>query len=276
MPSCRLTRVITAASAFAVVFSLWSANDKPANAASFTPHRAVYDMTLDKSRSNGVVSRAQGKLEFEWADVCAGWMVSQKTRIQVSYGDGRTVDFGWSINSLEAKNGQRYQFFIRRFFGDGESESVRGKAQLDGPGGPGLATYSVPEEKEIMLPKGTIFPTEHTLLLMDAAERGEKNFWRIMFDGSGDEGLSGVNVAISEQIPAGKAGEFKSPLLDDVESWRMDLAFFSMDKSNSEPEHEQTLRLFANGVVDELLLDYGDFVLKATLKQLEKLPVPNC
>ena len=49
-----------------------------------------------------------------------------------------------------------------------------------------------------------------------------------------------------------------------------------MDETVSEPEHEQGLRLYANGIVDEMLLDYGDFVLRAELDVLEALPPLEC
>jgi hypothetical protein len=42
------------------------------------------------------------------------------------------------------------------------------------------------------------------------------------------------------------------------------------------PEHEQVFRIFATGVVDEMLLDYGDFTLRADLQSVEALPAPQC
>jgi hypothetical protein len=54
-------------------------------------------------------------------------------------------------------------------------------------------------------------------------------------------------------------------LIDDVPSWRVQLAFFGPGAQSVEPEQEQGLRLFANGVVDEMTLDYGDLVLASDL-----------
>lgn len=59
-------------------------------------------------------------------------------------------------------------------------------------------------------------------------------------------------------------------------SWRVNLAFFGVGAESVEPEQEQGLRLFANGVVDEMHLDYGDFVLDADLTELTRLPAPEC
>ncbi len=267
-----------AARALIVLAAAWTlAGPAPAGAApAFAPHRAVYELTLSQTRASGAMSQARGKLEFEWADVCTGWTVSQRTQVQMATTEGQVIDFGWTLNALEAKDGLRYRFFIRRFNADGSTENLRGEARLRGPGQGGLATFSSPEGREIALPKGTLFPTAHSLLLMRAAGEGDMPLWRTVFDGSGDEGLFGVNAAISQTIAPDDALGIDSPLVRGQKSWRLHLAYFGMDETVSEPQHEQKLRLFANGVVDELLLDYGDFALVARLQSLDALPELEC
>lgn len=246
-------------------------------AATFTPHRAVYGLSLEKSRGNGSISRAQGKLEFEWADICTGWTVSQRTLVQLVSNEGQVIDFGWTLNAMEAKDGTYYRFFIRRLNAGGAAENQRGEARLTAPGQGGTATYSEPTAQEVKLPKGTLFPTAHSLLLLGAAETGEFPLWRQVFDGSGEEGgLYGISAAFAGALPAGEPGQLKSPLLQDQKSWRLHLAYFGADESVSVPEHEQIFRIYANGVVDEMLLDYGDFILRADLQTLEGLPAPQC
>ena len=241
-----------------------------------TPHRAVYDLSLLKSRGKGPVAQARGKLEFEWADVCTGWTVQQRTRVEISYAEGAVVEFGWTLNAFETKDGQRYRFFIRRFDAGGPSEELRGEAHLSAPGEGGLATFSEPEVREIVLPKGTMFPTAHSLLLIEMAERDALPLWRVVFDGSGDEGLFGVNAVISRAMPADSGAAIDSPLVRGQRSWRLHMAYFGMDEAVAEPEHEQALRMFANGVVDQLVLDYGDFALQGDLAEIEGLPSPEC
>jgi hypothetical protein len=68
----------------------------------------------------------------------------------------------------------------------------------------------------------------------------------------------------------------RSPLLIAGPSWHVALAFFPATGQGAEPEHEQALRIHANGVVEDLVLDYGDFTVIATLKKLEKLPPADC
>ena len=238
-------------------------------------HKAVYGLSLGSLRSSSRVVEAAGRFEFEWQDVCDGWTVSQKFRIALLYEDGISVNFGWSLSSWEAKDGSRYRFFIRRFDDSGQSESVRGEAQLRGDG-TGRATYREPEAREIELPVGTLFPTRHTMHVLAQAEAGSAPIWTMVFDGSGDQGLFGVSAALSRRLGPDAPTQLTSPLVDGMPSWRVDLAFFGAGAESVEPEQEQSLRLYANGVVDEMRLDYGDFVLDADLTELSRLPDPDC
>ena len=135
--------------------------------------------------TSGAMTRAQGKLEFEWADVCTGWTVSQRTRVRMATSEGDTFEFGWSLNALESRDGRRYRFFIRRINPGGVDEEVRGEARFDEAGERGVAVFDAPEARELQLAKGTLFPTAHSLVLMEAAEKGELPLWRTVFDGSG-------------------------------------------------------------------------------------------
>ncbi|MEQ8356680.1 MAG: DUF1849 family protein [Kiloniellaceae bacterium] len=239
------------------------------------PHKAVYALSLGSLKSSSPVVEAAGRFEFEWKNVCDGWAVSQKFRIALLYEDGISVTFGWSLSSWEAKDGSRYRFFIRRFDGSGQNESLRGEAKIEADGS-GRAVFREPEGREVDLPKGTLFPTAHSLHVLEQAKAGAAPIWTLVFDGSGEEGLFGVSAALSRRLGAETPPRLESPLIAGVPSWRVNLAFFGAGAESVEPEQEQGLRLFANGVVDEMRLDYGDFVLDADLTELAALPSPEC
>ena len=240
------------------------------------PHRAVYDMELAGSRSNSTVVHANGTLEFEWADACDGWTITQRAKIEVGHSDGRVFDFGWSYSAWEAKGGEGYRFFIRRLYGGEAEEEVKGEASLTAADGDGLAVFQKPEERDVPLPAGTLFPSRHTIEVLDALESGDMPLWRNVFDGSGDEGIYGVSATEVQELAPGDARGFESPLLAEQTSWFVQLAFFGMDESESLPEQEQGLRLYANGVADQLTFDYGDFSVSARLNALEALPATGC
>ena len=59
-------------------------------------------------------------------------------------------------------------------------------------------------------------------------------------------------------------------------SWRMRLAFFPADSGNDKPDYELGMRLLDNGVSRDMVLDYGEFAIKARLNEIEALPKPRC
>ncbi len=241
-----------------------------------TPHRAVYALELGKIRSNSNVTRAEGRLEYEWDDVCDGWSVRQKTLLTVVHRNGQEVQSNWTINSWESKDGLRYRFYVRRFRPDGAVASVRGTAELAGPGLGGQAVFHDPEERVLELPAGTVFPTNYSLEMIELAESEGFPDWRVMFDGFGDAELQGVGAAMIGPVAPGEVPSLDSALLADLPSWRIRLAFFPLSRRTPEPDREQGFRVFANGVVDELVIDYGDFTIDAALEAISPLPAPNC
>lgn len=250
-----------------------------ANEVEILPHSAVYRMELTALASGSAVAAVVGRMEFEWQETCDAWTVSQRALMRVNYGDGTELDFGWTMNSWESKDGRNYRFFIRRLYSGGASEELRGKAELQAPGD-GEAVFSKPEERNLGLPVGTMFPTAHTKVLLDAARENQKLpslLWRSVFDGSGDSGLFGVSAAMIDALKPERELEPGLELVRGLPSWRMRLAFFDLERKQGQtPAHEQALRLYANGVVDELVLDYDEFSVRAILEDLKPVPAPTC
>ena len=265
-----------AAASFAVILSVQSLTGGLAAAPSIQSHRAIYGLNLGGTRSDSTVIQASGVLEFEWSDACDAWTVSQRARVELSHRDGEQLSFGWIFNSWEAKDGTGYRFYIRRLYGAGRDEQVKGEARMAGIGEGGTAYFSLPTEREVELPSGVIFPTRHTLSLLGHLEADDLPFWTTVFDGSTDDGLYGVSAMTSGMLPENEAVPLDSAILTGKPSWRLAMAFFGMNQAEAEPEQEQKLRLFSNGVTDDLTFDYGDFALDAKLQELESLPDSGC
>lgn len=258
------------------VLTLTGVSGAAAAAVTIAPHRAVYALELSQASSNSNVTQAEGRLEYEWDDVCDGWTVRQRTLLTMVHRSGQAIQSNWVINSWESKDGLKYRFFVRRFQPSGTVESIRGHAELEGPGQGGRAVFYDPEERVIELPKGTLFPTNYSLEMMTSAEQDTLPIWRIMFDGFGDDELLGVSAARVSALAAGETASVDSAMLTDQPSWRVRLAFFPLDRRTPEPDREQGFRVFANGIVDELVIDYGDFTIDADLQTLTSLPTATC
>jgi hypothetical protein len=247
-----------------------------ASAGQFAPHRAVYEMELAKARSSQAASAISGRMVFAWEDVCDGWTVDVKARMRVTFGDRGARDIAWSYSSWEADDSQRFRFYLRRQSGAGGTERVRGEARLM-PGEGGTARFTEPEERTVELPRDTLFPMAHTERVLDRAAAGDQLIWAHLFDGTGDgDGLFGVNAVVTQSYAAGEALPMAHALLDGQESWRVALAYFPAGASASTPESEQSTRLFDNGVAGHLTIDYGNFVVRGELTELEALERPDC
>lgn len=245
-----------------------------AHAFEIVPHRAVYDLSFAGAKGNSQVVDVTGSMMFEWEDACDGWSVTQRTAMSFSYQSGETVNLGWNLVTWESKDGLRYRFFIRNLENGEVKEEYRGEAHLDGPGRGGVADYTVPEGRKLPLPAGTLFPTAHTMALLKHIESGESFLWATIFDGFDEDGVSDISALVTKSLGKEPAAAGRSPLLSMVPSNRVHLAFFKHEDGSTEPEHEQQLRLHMNGIVESIVLDFGDFNVQGKLKELKELRPP--
>jgi hypothetical protein len=247
---------------------------KPAAAADVIPHHAVYELSL-KSGAHSEVSDVSGTIVFDWEDACDGWAVSYRMDMTFLYQTGTEIAFGMNVASWESKDGKRYRFFVKRLQGDQVTDEYRGDAELSAPGGPGIAHYSLPEEKTLELPAGTLFPTAHSLRVLEMMAHGDKFFWATFFDGSDGNGALGVNAIVTDRRDSAAAAGKLWPLLAGSRFSNVQMAFFKSGDETALPDSEQQLLMYDNGITGELIFDYGDFSVAGKLKELKPLK-PSC
>lgn len=237
------------------------------------PHRAIYALSLESAKPGSGVLAASGRMLYEWGETCDAWTVQQRFDLSLSYEDSDQVELGSSMVSWESKDGLRYRFTERRTKNGGLDEEIRGEARLDGPDKGGSAEFTKPEAKTLKLPPKALFPTIHTLVLIERAAAGDDFVQREVFDGATVDNAGVITAVI---LPGtSKEKEIDSPLLKG-RSWRIHLAFFPSDPQADRPDYELTMRLFENGVSSEMSLDYTDYVIRAKLEKIEALQRPSC
>jgi hypothetical protein len=268
-----------------IAIALFVALAPVAIAADIDPHRALYSLTLGSSKSGSGVLAASGAMYYEWGETCDGWTVEQRFRLRIAYAESGGSELSSTLVTWESKDGLRYRFNEKRLHNGRLDEELHGEAHLDGPGKGGAAEFTKPERSTIVLPPGAIFPTAHTLLLIDHAKTDDRFISRSVFDGSAVEGATQITAvigaeqtfaaALTDKDAAGADKPIDSPLLH-YPSWRVRLAFFPPDATSETPDYELGMRLLSNGVSQDMELDYGDYVVKAHLDEIEKLPKPAC
>ncbi|HVA14336.1 MAG TPA: cell envelope integrity EipB family protein [Stellaceae bacterium] len=252
----------------------------PAGAVDISPHRALYSLTLDSTKTASGVAGASGAMYYEWGEACDGWTVDQRFRLRLVYSEEGTVEVNSTLLTWESKDGLRYSFNEKRLRNGDVEDDIHGEAHLDGKGKGGVAQFEKPAASTLALAPGVLFPTAHTLVLIAHAQAGDTFLARKVFDGAAVENAGQITAVIGPQLQPdpNPVKPLDNPLLQRP-SWRISLAFFSAgsDKNDADtPDYQLTMRLLDNGVSQDMSLDYGDYVLKAKLDDIEALPKPNC
>ncbi len=239
--------------------------------ADMASHRAIYSISLASSQDGSDVAAITGKMALEVADGCDGWTFRQRIVQRIVNLEGAEIQSSSNFASWESKDGTRFRF-EQRTMRDGKTiGEFSGRAVIGGVKG-GVAYYTKPEKREVPLPPGTLFPTMHTVRLIDHARAGDRNFLSIVFDGSNFDNPNLVNAFIvpSEKLP----GLIENSDLETV--WPIRLAFFSLAHVAMEPDVEIGVLLQGDGIVREVEFDYGRSRVRGELEQFEIFPPLAC
>jgi EipB-like len=259
----------------AVAAAAMASSEPPSTAAEISPHRALYKMSLGNARNDSGVVDARGTMDYEWGETCDGWTIEQRYRLKMRYTENPDVDIVSSFVTWEAKDGLRYRFNQKQTRNGELDQEIRGEARLDGAGKGGVVEFGKPEPQTLKLEPGVMFPSAHTILLIDSAQAGENFISRLVFDGATDENAVQVSAVIGAKLSADPAGAARNALLERP-GWRVRLAFFPVDANAEKPDYELGMRLLDNGISQDMVIDYGEYSIRAQLDDIEPLPKPNC
>jgi hypothetical protein len=232
-------------------------------------------MTLGKTSGDAGVTGASGTMAYQWGEVCDGWTVEQNYRLKMGYSESPDVSLTSNFVTWESRDGLRYRFNQKETRNGADDDELRGAAKLDGPGKGGNADFEKPPGKNFVLPTGALFPSAHTMLLIDRAKAGENFISKHVFDGATAENAVLVSAVIGAKVEPDAEAAKKSPLLNRP-GWRIRLAFFPADPKAEKPDYELGMLLLDNGVSRDMVIDYGDYSIRATLDDIEALPKPRC
>ena len=98
---------------------------------------------------------------------------------------------------------------------------------------------------------------------------------RQIFDGATVENSVLVSAVIGAKVEPDADAAKKSPLLNRP-GWRVRLAFFPADQKAEKPDYELGMLLLDNGVSRDMVIDYGEYSIRAKLDDIEALPKPGC
>ncbi|SLN43819.1 hypothetical protein OCH7691_01836 [Oceanibacterium hippocampi] len=238
-------------------------------------HRAIYELSLGKSRQAGEVAGIRGRMVMEWSNACDGRTHNQRMHMEVQRADGGVTATEFTISSWEAFDGNLLRYAIRNHVNEQLVEEYRGRAERNGADGAGEAIFERPEGMSVQLPAGTLFPDAHSDKLVAAALEGRSFLSARVFDGSGEEGLNTVTAFIGQAREEPKIAE-RFPPLAGKQAWPVRMAFYDIDAGDERPSYEVGLNMYANGVASGFELDYESFTVLGALSRLDVLAEPSC
>lgn len=238
-------------------------------------HRAFYSLSVARLDPRNYRQGVAGGLSLEFVNACDGYVLNQRFLIETSTEDGPVLN-DLVLNSWESLDGRHFRFKLRDEVNNDLEQQLDGDATLGEAGQSGKVIFTLPPNTELELPPGTMFPTEHTIRLLALARKGANWLQTPVFDGSSADSYVEIGSFIGNELPV-ETGE--KPVLKDMKgqrSWRIRLAYFTSDKPQDTPDYEIGYRLYENGVADDIVFDYGDYAIRATLRHLEIKPKDGC
>jgi hypothetical protein len=241
------------------------------------PHRAVYDLALDKASDRSGITGLSGRMVYEFnGSPCEGYTVTFRFVTRIDTSDvSRVTD--QQTTTFEDADGKTFSFVTKSFVDQNLDREVRGTATR----GSSRLTVDIekPEEQKLDLAP-TQFPTQHLIELLAKAEKGESFYETSLFDGSEDANqVMTTTVVIGKQAQADK-NDPELPALAGLGKdayWPVDIAYFDEAKKGGEevPEYRISFKMHKNGLTRDLLMDYGDFSMTGKLVNLSLFETPK-
>ncbi len=248
------------------------------------PHRAVYEITLDQARGGAGVTDMTGRMVYELTgSVCDGYTQNMRFVTRMSTQDGSVVLSDMRSSSWEDGVARLFRFTSSQYKDTKLSEATQGDASRDATGGPGRVELVKPAKKEIKLKAGVYYPIQHSIALLAAARRGETVLQADLYDGSEKgEKYYATTAYIGRAHPKGYNKSLPAVTtaqrLDELMSWPVSISYFDPEKEKQDglPSYELAFLYFENGVSRRLFIDYGEFSIRGTLKDLAFLEPAKC
>jgi hypothetical protein len=250
----------------------------PALALTLVPHRAVYDLALDKATDVSGITGLQGRMVYEFnGSPCEGYTVNFRFVTRIQTGDAsRLTD--QQTTTFEDAAGKEFSFVTKSFTDQTLDKELKGVA-LREPDGLKVE-IDKPAKSSIEL-KRTQFPTQHLEELIAKANAGQTFYETNLFDGSENaDKVMTTTVVVGKPAQAGstdpEAGALKTLAKDKF--WPVEIAYFdeaAQDGGEELPSYRISFKLHENGLTRDLLMDYGEFSMTGKLVNLSLFDPPK-
>jgi hypothetical protein len=243
------------------------------------PHRAVYDLSLDKASDRSGITGISGRMVYEFnGSPCDGYTVKFRFVTQINASDSvRLTD--QQTTTFEDAEGKTFSFVTKSFVDQALDKEVKGTAHKEAGG---LKVELEKPDRNTLELAATQFPTQHLVELIDKAEKGESFYETSLFDGSEDADKVMTTTVIVGKPEQAEQNDPERPALAKLgedKYWPVDIAYFDeseKDGGEEMPQYRISFKLHQNGLTRDLMMDYGDFSMTGKLVNLSLFdPAPQ-
>ena len=242
-------------------------------------HRAVYDLVLKSARERSGIRDVRGRMVVELeGNACDGWSVGFRlvNDYQLPRGKFRMIDT--RSTSWESGDGLNMRYVEREFIDNRPGDVTRVSVTRRDIDADGVIKLKKPKHETLKIPAGALFPVAHQIRLIREASEGVKRDKSIVYDGSDRDNIYQAITFIGKKHqklrPGGHAIDGNGQkLVRKVAYWPVSISYYPAGETAGEgpPSHQVSFDMYENGVAGDLVLDYGDFALKGSLKRIDAL-----
>ena len=243
----------------------------PSYALQLLSHKATYILNIENIK-NSFLEGGQGQTFFEIQEVCDGWKVREDYVLMYELPNKKSAKSYSSFTTFENKNSTKHSFqLIEKSDLNGETDYQgfveKNRNNISGS----IIKNSI---KKLSFNKKTLFPLEHLQKVIEKAKKGQNIFNSDVFFGNEESNqIKTVSTFISKKK---QANIHNNKDFSKIMVWPIKIAFYSKNENKTKPDYEISLELDEVGVVYSYKVNYGDFEVKAKLKDFKVIEKQVC
>lgn len=247
------------------------------------PHRAVYEMSLGEARSGSGVTAYDGRMVFEFTgSACRGYSLNTRLVSQVTDTQGEIILADVWSSTREQGDGETFRFHSSQRLNHRLDEATMGRAIRGRSDETITVKLTQPAREEFSVSGSVLFPTQHSLALIEKATTGQQVFQAKVYDGT-EKGQRVFDTTAFIGRRAGAASDSdrfektaQEEQLGQLASWPISIGYYKLGVGDLMPTYQIDFRLYENGVSRDLVIDYGEYTVEGKLSSLEYLKEKKC
>lgn len=239
-----------------------------------SPYFAVYDISLESVTNPSAVIDMRGRIvEKMFLDADKNYKTYSRFLLKSQIGGERGI-IDQRSQTLEAKDGSSLNFFSEIYNDNYLWKTIEGSAKKRK--GEIFVSLMKPSAESAKI-SSAHFPMEEVTSLLRAAQSGKKFYTIKYYDGmDGDTKVKDIAVFLGEkavfELPKSGVSLEAERLLKGHYYWPVSLSFYDNNsQQDGLPYYRSSFFLFDNGLMDNILMEYKEYALKAKLHKLEYL-----